>query len=77
MNSPYIKGKKVGPENALWYQRNFAVPSVWKGKDVVINFGAIDWSCDVWVNGIKVGGHKGGYTPFSINITPALKSKRT
>ena len=46
-------------------------------KDVVINFGAVDWSCDVWVNGIKVGGHKGGYTPFSINITPALKSKRT
>lgn len=68
-------GRNVGRDNALWYQRTFAVPSSWKGNDILLNFGAVDWSCDVWVNDIKVGGHKGGYTPFSLDITPALKSK--
>jgi beta-galactosidase/beta-glucuronidase len=39
---------------------------------VVLNFGAVDWKADVWVNDIKVGTHKGGYTPFSFDITPFL-----
>ncbi len=68
-------GKNVGRDNALWYKRSFTVPAAWKGNDVMLNFEAVDWSCDVWVNGIKVGGHKGGYSPFSLNITPALKAK--
>lgn len=68
-------GKEVGEENALWYKRSFSVPSSWKGSDVMLNFGAVDWQTDVWVNGAKVGSHTGGYTPFSLNITQALKSK--
>lgn len=40
----------------------------------MLNFGAVDWQADVWVNGAKVGSHTGGYTPFSLNITPALKT---
>ena len=67
-------GKTVGDRKALWYQRQFTVPGRWKGKDVMLNFGGVDWQCDVWVNGIKVGSHKGGYSPFSLNITPALSS---
>ena len=67
-------GKTVGDRKALWYQRQFTVPGRWKGKDVMLNFGGVDWQCDVWVNGIKVGSHKGGYSPFSLNITPALNS---
>jgi len=57
-------GKEVGAKNALWYKRNFAVPAAWKGRDVMLNFGAVDWQADVWVNGVKVGSHTGGYTPF-------------
>lgn len=68
-------GKTVGENQSLWYRRSFTVPASWQGRDVMLNFGAVDWEAEVWVNGIKVGGHKGGYTPFGLNITPALKSK--
>ena len=48
-------GKKVGPDKELWYQRTFTVPASWKGKKVMLNFGAVDWKADIWVNDIKVG----------------------
>lgn len=70
-------GKEVGENKALWYKRTFSVPSEWEGKDILLNFGAVDWQCDVWVNEMKVGSHEGGYTPFSLNITPALDSGGT
>ena len=70
-------GKEVGEKNELWYKRSFTVPSAWKGKDVMLNFGAVDWQADVFVNDILIGSHKGGYTPFSLNITPFLKGKST
>ena len=65
--------RHVGAENALWYERTFTVPKNWKGRDVLLHFGAVDWKTEVWVNGTKVGEHTGGYTPFCFNITPALK----
>lgn len=68
-------GKTCGPDKELWYQRTFSVPSAWKGKRVVLNFGAVDWKADVWVNDVKVGQHTGGYTPFSFDITAALAAK--
>lgn len=66
--------KRVGSDNELWYQREFAVPSKWKGNKILLHFGAVDWKADVWVNGVKVGQHTGGYTPFTFDITPALVS---
>src|SRR5574344_1002636 len=65
--------KEVGEKNELWYKRTFTVPAAWKGKDVMLNFGAVDWKADVFVNDILIGSHKGGYTPFSFNITPYLQ----
>jgi len=67
--------KEVGEMNELWYKREFTVPSNWKNKDVVINFGAVDWKADVFINDILIGSHKGGFTPFSFNITPYLAGK--
>ena len=67
--------KYVGKDNELWYQREFNIPKSWRGKHVLLNFGAVDWKCDVWVNDIKVGSHTGGYTPFSMDITQVLKKK--
>lgn len=67
--------KTVGPDNELWYRRSFSVPSAWKGKQVVLHFGAVDWQSDVWINGVHVASHRGGYTPFSINLTPWLLGK--
>jgi beta-galactosidase/beta-glucuronidase len=65
-------GKTVGKENALWYQRSVAVPSTFKNKRVLLHFGAVDWLCDVYVNGKKAGTHQGGYDPFSMDITAAI-----
>lgn len=64
--------KRVGQNNELWYQRNFMVPAAWKNKRTILNFGAVDWKADIWINDIKVGSHKGGYTAFSFDITPYL-----
>lgn len=65
--------KEVGENNELWYKRSFTIPSKWKGQDIVLNFGAVDWKAEVFVNDILIGSHKGGFTPFSFNITPYLK----
>lgn len=65
-------GRRLNEKEELWYKRNFQVPSSWKGKDVLLHFGAVDWETEVWVNGIKVGSHTGGFTPFSFNISAAL-----
>ncbi len=65
--------KRVGTDNALWYERTFTVPSKWRKDKILLHFGAVDWSAEVWVNGIKVGAHTGGYTPFSLDVTSALR----
>lgn len=64
--------KTVGTENELWYRRSFTIPSTWKKKQILLHFGAVDWKTEVLVNGIKIGTHLGGYTPFYFNITPFL-----
>ena len=67
--------KRIDDTKELVYQRTFEVPSAWKGKQVLLHFGAVDWKADVWVNDVKVGSHTGGYVPFSFDITPALVAK--
>jgi len=64
----------VNEKQELWYKRTFAVPSAWKGKQIILNFGAVDWRTDVFINDIFIGSHQGGYTPFTFNITPFLNS---
>jgi len=66
--------KKIGEENELWYKRTFTIPSNWKGKNILLNFGAVDWKAEIFINDIKIGTHTGGYTPFCFDITPFLKS---
>ena len=65
----------VGQENELWYKRTFQVPSAWKGRDILLHFGAVDWQADVFVDDVLIGSHVGGYTPFSLNVTPYLSTK--
>jgi len=59
----------------LWYQRNFSVPTAWRGRRVRLHFGAADWRCQVWVNGHEIGRHQGGYDAFTFDITDALRWK--
>ena len=67
-------GKKINPNDKMWYRRSFKLPNNWSGKDVVIHFEAVDYKCALWVNDILVGTHKGGFDRFSFNITSYLKS---
>ncbi len=59
--------------HALWYRRTFAVEEAAEGKRVLLHFGAVDWLCEVWVNGTSVGTHTGGYCPFTFDITDVLQ----
>ncbi len=69
--------KRVGESNRLWYRRTFGVPRAWEDHRVLLHFGAVDWDTTVWVNDKQVGTHRGGYDPFTFDITDALKSGGT
>jgi len=56
----------------LWYRRTFQVPGAWRGGRVLLHFGAVDWEATVYVNGRKVAHHRGGYDPFTCDVTDAL-----
>ena len=67
--------KTVGKDSVIWYERNFNLPSSFRSKNVLLHFGAVDWQCEVFVNGELVGSHKGGYDPFHFDISNAIKKK--
>lgn len=70
-------GRSVTEKDALWYSREFRVPRQWKGRRVMLNFGAVDWHAQVYVDGQLVGEHKGGYDPFSFDVTDYLAKGKT
>lgn len=59
----------------LWYRRTFTVPPAWKGKRIILNFGAVDWESEIYINGKSVGIHKGGYDAFAYDVTSFLQGK--
>ena len=65
-------GRHITADDALWYSTRFSIPKKWKGQEIWLNFQAVDWSTEVWLNGQRVGSHTGGYTAFSFNITPYI-----
>jgi len=66
--------RAVTPAQRLWYHRTFTVPHAWRSGRVLLHFGAVDWDATVFVNGREVGEHKGGYDPFTFDVTDALTS---
>jgi len=58
--------------NAVWYRRRVAVPAEWADERILLHFGAVDYDATVWVNGLEVGRHRGGFTSFSVDITDAV-----
>lgn len=66
-------GRLIEPQEALWYKRPLPGPK--EGKRTLLNFEAVDYTATVWVNGRNIGTHTGGFTPFSFDITSALKSE--
>ena len=63
----------TGKHEVVWYRRALSVPEAMKGRRLLLRFGAVDFSCDVYVNGLRCGGHKGGYTPFAVDITEYVR----
>jgi beta-galactosidase/beta-glucuronidase len=64
--------RAVTPEQQLWYRRAFTAPDL-KGGRLLLHFGAVDWRARVFLNGVAVGEHEGGYDPFTFDVTKALK----
>ncbi len=64
--------KILMPEERLWYRRSFTLPAGFRKDRVLLHFGAVDQSCRVFVNGRDVGGHEGGYLPFTCEVTDVL-----
>src|SRR5579859_8133212 len=54
------------------YERTLTLPETFAGRRSFLRFGAVDHFAEVWVNGLFIGRHEGGYTPFEFDITHAL-----
>jgi len=64
--------KPLLPSQRLWYRRVFSRPETHDSAKVLLHFGAVDYECKVWANGVHVGSHRSGYLPFTFDITDAL-----
>ncbi len=65
-------GRALGEGQFLWYRRAITLPERFAGKRVLLHFGAVDQTADVWANGRHVVSHVGGYLPFEADISSAL-----
>lgn len=70
-----LSGITRSGDSCLWYRKVFSIPKAWKGKHILLNFGAVDRISIIFVNGRKVGTHIGGYNAFSFDITDYLNQK--
>jgi beta-galactosidase/beta-glucuronidase len=57
----------------FWYRKEFIIPKKFHNKKTLIHFGAVDFSCIVYINGQYIGSHRGGYIGFSVDITEFLE----
>ncbi len=78
---PFVYQSEAGGINSskhcdiIWYRREFSIGSRQEKKRYLLHFGAVDYYAKVWVNGNFAGSHRGGYTPFSFDITKLLKEQ--
>ena len=54
--------------NAVWYRREVMIPPTWGNRDVLLHFQAVDYDATIWVNGIEVVRHRGGFTPITCEL---------
>jgi beta-galactosidase/beta-glucuronidase len=76
------ESKLSGVENndffiAVWYRRTQVIPEEWTGQQILLHFQAVDYDTTVWVNGQQVGHHRGGFSPFSFDISAACDAGQT
>ena len=64
------------PQERIWYRREVEPPAAWQGRRILLHLEASDWETSVYVNGQRIGQHRGGYDPFQFDITDALQPGR-
>lgn len=64
--------RRVSDTENLWYKTSFSLPDRWKKGEILLNFEACDWETRVWIDGKEAGVHRGGYDPFSFEISALL-----
>lgn len=79
--SPASGINERGVHEVLWYERSISDirdgNQLEKGYRTLLRFGAVDYEAKVWVNGLYVGGHRGGHVPFDIDISDALDANNS
>ncbi len=66
--------KRVKETQRLWYRREFRAPALRNGERLLLHFGAVDWDATVYVNGRQAIEHRGGYDPFTVDISEFLRA---
>lgn len=73
INVPFPWGSQLSgvqdEADYAWYKKSITVPKSWQGQRVFLTIGASDWETTVWLDGVLLGKHQGGYTPFSFELT--------
>ena len=72
-NDIYPEAEVHGHVGNAWYETTVRVPLRWSGERIVLRFGAATHRAIVWVNGIQVAEHAGGFTPFEADVTDAVE----
>lgn len=76
--APETRASGVGDTGlfrACWYRRRVELAERTGGERLLLHFGAVDYEATIWVDGALVGHHEGGYTPFTIDLTPHVVGK--
>jgi len=68
-----MQGRTVEPGTPAGYRRTFRAPADWRGGRTKLRFDGVYSRCEVWLNGTRLGGHEGGFTPFELDATDALR----
>ena len=63
--------------NCIWYRRDLPIPSDWTGKDILLNFGAVYYDADIFIDGNLIDRHFGGSSSFTVDLTPYVKPGQT
>ncbi len=56
-----------------WYSRSIRIDPSWQGKRTFLIIGASDWETTVWLDGVRIGSHRGGYVPIEMELTPHIR----
>ena len=70
--APETEASGIGDRDfleAVWYRRTVTIPADWDGLRPILRFEAVDQDATVWANGVEVARHRGGFTPFSADLS--------